>query len=1111
MGRTALKRTIVEVQGEGRTMKQSARVIRALVAVGLFVVMLFGFAVSTAMASFDVVPAGTPIATSATNPNDNTDAESWWRLGWGNDLHPEFTLTAPPMDPKASPPDGVLIGTAYTVDQNLMSTITTGIVGGTVVPVSTSPIYRTGRVTGTYFDNTLDMPGVYANSIGQTWASSMMPSLEGQGIYHWSWVSSTKGYGPTQYAAGVGLDFTKPDKVTGVTVLPGPSLPATTAWLPTTRAVISWDRKKYDKWALGYYQVVVTGTNGVTPIPEIDDTPGHGRVYAMDQTFYPSDPFTLPTSVTIEHMPPGESTIQIGAVDRATNEGPLSDKVVFRSDPDTPTIAFTSPLGGFLTEHTIVAADAADEAGSPQVVLTLKDPNGVVVGTRSFPFGSTSYQWTPGVTPTTTGVYSLTATATDHYGRTVITSRTLDGTVASGFFPTDSDGLGTAASASSNSNPDLPDSSDLWWRQGWGNSLTPDFTLSPPSTDTTVGPIIGMFYTVDRTATTTLDPTQPGGYDRAARGTGTNLNSTLDMVGINAYGSGSPGGSVEGRWFLHSVFYTSEGYASPRTDTEGFGIDMTPPGAVTSLTVSPAQGRSDPGTWTASGREVVSWNPAFDALSGVAYYQVYIDGQPVVPDPTQQSGDQGRVYELAGKMPSTITLESVPAGAHTISVAAVDRATNVGPSVTATYYSDPDTPTVTFTSPVGASLTATSPIAVDAEDAAGDPTVSIKILGSSIPTATFTAAPYSYSPDLSNLPAGTYTVRAVATDHMGRTAAATKVVSWDAVAVTIDSVLPNPAVSGQNVNFSAHATDSSGHAIMAWQWSSNLDGILSTTQNFTSNRLSVGTHIISVQAECTKGTWSPVQQIQVVVTGVGDSVTAVIDGISPSPAAVGDSVAFSGHATDSLGHAITAYQWRSSIGGLLSTSASFSTAGLTAGSHTIYFKAQCANGTWSPEVSRTLVVSNAATMLPVYRFYNFKAGVHFYTADPAEKQHVVDTMSDTYRYEGVAYSINTANAANNLPLYRFYNQRTGVHFYTASENEKTGILNDPVMSTYMTLDGVAYYVSAYSPTATTVYRFYNVKKGVHFYTASEAEKAATIKNLSATYQYEGPGFYFEAN
>jgi hypothetical protein len=120
-------------------------------------------------------------------------------------------------------------------------------------------------------------------------------------------------------------------------------------------------------------------------------------------------------------------------------------------------------------------------------------------------------------------------------------------------------------------------------------------------------------------------------------------------------------------------------------------------------------------------------------------------------------------------------------------------------------------------------------------------------------------------------------------------------------------------------------------------------------------------------------------------------------------------------------------------------------------------------------------------------------------------------MSDTYRYEGVAYSINTANAANNLPLYRFYNQRTGVHFYTASENEKTGILNDPVMSTYMTLDGVAYYVSAYSPTATTVYRFYNVKKGVHFYTASEAEKAATIKNLSATYQYEGPGFYFEAN
>jgi hypothetical protein len=40
---------------------------------------------------------------------------------------------------------------------------------------------------------------------------------------------------------------------------------------------------------------------------------------------------------------------------------------------------------------------------------------------------------------------------------------------------------------------------------------------------------------------------------------------------------------------------------------------------------------------------------------------------------------------------------------------------------------------------------------------------------------------------------------------------------------------------------------------------------------------------------------------------------------------------------------------------------------------------------------------------PVYRFYNFRKGVHFYTASEAEKNNVVATLSSTYRLEGVAF------------------------------------------------------------------------------------------------------------
>ena len=87
-----------------------------------------------------------------------------------------------------------------------------------------------------------------------------------------------------------------------------------------------------------------------------------------------------------------------------------------------------------------------------------------------------------------------------------------------------------------------------------------------------------------------------------------------------------------------------------------------------------------------------------------------------------------------------------------------------------------------------------------------------------------------------------------------------------------------------------------------------------------------------------------------------DTSSAVIDSVNPSPAVLGQPVALTGHGTDSVGDAITAYNWRSSIDGQLSTAASFSTSSLSAGTHTIYFKVQCSGGVWSLEQQTTLVV-----------------------------------------------------------------------------------------------------------------------------------------------------------
>lgn len=142
---------------------------------------------------------------------------------------------------------------------------------------------------------------------------------------------------------------------------------------------------------------------------------------------------------------------------------------------------------------------------------------------------------------------------------------------------------------------------------------------------------------------------------------------------------------------------------------------------------------------------------------------------------------------------------------------------------------------------------------------------------------------------------------------------------------------------------------------------------------------------------------------------------------------------------------------------------------------------------------------------PVYRFFNMKTGTHFYTASEVERYTVARTWPTTYRFEGVAYSINASNTTNTVPLYRFWNKKNGTHFYTASEAEKNDVLAR--LSGVYRLDGVAYYVSSVATSSTPVYRFYNMRLGTHFYTASPAERDSVASNLGSIYRLEGVAYY----
>ncbi|MRS13215.1 MAG: tandem-95 repeat protein [Actinobacteria bacterium] len=159
----------------------------------------------------------------------------------------------------------------------------------------------------------------------------------------------------------------------------------------------------------------------------------------------------------------------------------------------------------------------------------------------------------------------------------------------------------------------------------------------------------------------------------------------------------------------------------------------------------------------------------------------------------------------------------------------------------------------------------------------------------------------------------------------------------------------------------------------------------------------------------------------------------------------------------------------------------------------------------SNTVTVTITVTQAPPMLiSVYRFYNVRNGSHFYTPSADEANHVILTWPDVYAFEGVAYRLDQRH--NSQPIFRFYNARTGAHFYTASSSER-----DVVIATWpevFVYEGPTYSVTPVAEAGKPpVYRFYNLRNGSHFYTASAGEADNVIASWPDVYRLEGTAFW----
>jgi predicted outer membrane repeat protein len=142
---------------------------------------------------------------------------------------------------------------------------------------------------------------------------------------------------------------------------------------------------------------------------------------------------------------------------------------------------------------------------------------------------------------------------------------------------------------------------------------------------------------------------------------------------------------------------------------------------------------------------------------------------------------------------------------------------------------------------------------------------------------------------------------------------------------------------------------------------------------------------------------------------------------------------------------------------------------------------------------------------PVYRFWSPVTGRHFYTIKKSERDKLVDKLSYFWQLEGVAYyAFYQAVEENLLPVHRFWSAKLGAHFWTISEDERQKTASK--FGDTWTYEGIAFYAypQGRQPLGTMpVYRFWSNQLGSHFYTLDEDEKNGLIRNYPKVWQFEG--------
>lgn len=324
--------------------------------------------------------------------------------------------------------------------------------------------------------------------------------------------------------------------------------------------------------------------------------------------------------------------------------------------------------------------------------------------------------------------------------------------------------------------------------------------------------------------------------------------------------------------------------------------------------------------------------------------------------------------------PYNFSWATVPAGTYSISAKATDNRSGVATSspISITVANANTPPVVALTGPanngvfpVGSIITLTA----NASDANG--TVSkVEFFSGATKLGEDTSSPYSFA--WNNVPAGTYSITARATDNQGATTTSS------AVSITVSNGNNPPVVSitspannavftaGATVTITANASDSNGSVakVEFFRGTIKLGEDATSPYSFNWTNVAAGSYVLTVRATDNQGAVNTSADVN--ISAVGANTPPVVTLTAPAnnaSFAVGSTITVSANATDANGtiSKVEFYNGATKLGEDVTRPYAFVINNATVGSYAITAKATDNQGAVSTSSTSNVTVINANT------------------------------------------------------------------------------------------------------------------------------------------------------